>query len=171
MIIQLDRCTLRRWQAGDEASLAEHANNYKIWLNVRDYFPHPYTPADARNWIAYASNQRPLTNFAIVIDSLAVGGIGVVLKEDIYRRSAEIGYWLGEPYWNRGIMSEAVPAVTGYAFSHFDICRIYAGIFDYNEASQKVLAKAGYSYEARLKKSLTKNNQTYDEIIYALIRE
>jgi [ribosomal protein S5]-alanine N-acetyltransferase len=111
MIIQLDRCTLRRWQAGDEASLAEHANNYKIWLNVRDYFPHPYTPADARNWIAYASNQRPLTNFAIVIDSLAVGGIGVVLKEDIYRRSAEIGYWLGEPYWNRGIMSDMPSAI------------------------------------------------------------
>jgi [ribosomal protein S5]-alanine N-acetyltransferase len=169
MEINLSRCLLRPWQRGDERSLVRHANNPKIWRNVRDRFPHPYTQADADWWIETASEQAA-TNFAIVVDGEAVGAIGLILKEDVYRRSAEIGYWLGEDYWGRGIVTEAVRAVTDYAFASFDICRIYAGVFEWNAASMRVLEKAGYALEARLKKAITKDGQCADEFIYALVR-
>ena len=170
MELSLGHFSLRDWRRGDEQSLVRHANNRKIWRNLRDLFPHPYTMADAEGWIARASAETPCANFAIVVDGAAVGGIGLVLKDDVFRRSAEIGYWLGEEFWGRGIVSEAVRAVTEYAFSNFDICRIYAGVFEWNPASMRVLEKAGYEFEGRMKKSVTKDGQTIDELIYAIVR-
>lgn len=170
MEIKLSRCAIRPWQPGDEESLVRHANNRKIWLNVRDAFPHPYTMEDAVGWIEKA-NEPPVTNFAIVVESEAVGGVGMILKDDIYRRSAEVGYWLGEQFWGRGLVTEAVRAIIEYAFENFDLCRLYAGVLEWNPASMKVLEKAGFQLEARLRKAVTKDNQTMDEFIYAIIKE
>lgn len=161
---------LRRWQSGDERSLVENANNYKIWLNLRDTFPHPYRMRDARQWVSQASREYPHTNFAIVVENQAVGGIGLIIKGDINRRSAEIGYWLGEPYWNQGIVTEAVKAITDYGFEQFGLCRMYAGIMEWNPASGRVLEKCGYTLEARLQKNITKVSRTIDELVYAVVR-
>jgi ribosomal-protein-alanine N-acetyltransferase len=162
--------SLRPWKYGDEESLVRNADNMKIWQNVRDRFPHPYDWTDADQWISQMVQQDPATHFAIVVDGNAVGGIGIELKDDIHRRSAEIGYWLGEPYWNRGIISEALNIVTAFAFDRFDLCRIYASVFDWNPASARVLEKAGFSLEGRLKKAVTKDGNTLDELMYAIVR-
>jgi RimJ/RimL family protein N-acetyltransferase len=121
-------------------------------------------------WIEIATPATPINNFAIVVDGAAVGGIGLMLKEDVFRRSAEIGYWLGEEFWGHGIVTEAVRAVTRYAFDTFDICRVFAGVFEWNPASMRVLEKAGYEFECRMRKSVTKDGETIDEFIYAVVR-
>ena len=161
---------LRPWASEDEASLVQHANNHRIWRNVRDRFPHPYTLNDAKLWIKIAHRDTTMLNLAMEVDQQAVGGLGIVFKDDVYRRSAEIGYWLGETYWNRGLTSRAVEALSTYVFEHFDITRLYAGIFEHNVASARVLEKAGYVFEARLRQSVTKDNQTMDELIYARLQ-
>ena len=171
MELKLNNSVLRAWRPGDEPSLVRHANSRNVWRNLRDAFPQPYTLADAKRWIETANPATPITNFAIVVGGAAVGAIGLVLKEDVFRRSAEIGYWLGEEYWGRGIVTEAVHAVTEYAFATFDVCRVYAGVFEWNPASMRVLEKAGYEFECRMKKSVTKDGETIDELIYAMVRE
>lgn len=160
---------LRKWQTGDEASLAALANNHKIWINLKDVFPHPYTLADAHDWVKFAHNQAE--NYAIEYEGKAVGGIGLLFKDDIYRKNAEIGYWLGEPYWGLGIISEAIKQVVNHAFAQYEINRIYAGVFEYNPASMRVLEKAGFEKEAILKKSLVKEGKLYDEHIYVKFRD
>jgi len=171
MELKLTRSVLREWKPGDEESLVRSANSRRIWRNLRDAFPNPYTLADAEHWIHIANPTTPIRNFAIVVDGTAVGGIGLVLKEDVFRRSAEIGYWLGERFWGRGVVTEAVRAVSDYAFATFDLCRVYAGVFEWNPASMRVLEKAGYEFECRMKKSVTKDGRTIDELIYAMVRE
>lgn len=161
--------TLRRWQSGDEKSLAENANNYKIWKNLKDVFPHPYTITDAYEWVKIAADSAE--NFAIEVDAKAVGGIGIMLKDDIYQKNAEIGYWLGEAYWGNKIISTAITEVVQYTFTYYKIHRIYAGVFEYNLPSMKALEKAGFEKEAVLKKSLVKEGNLYDEHIYAKYRE
>jgi RimJ/RimL family protein N-acetyltransferase len=170
MEMKLSKSVLRAWKPGDEPSLVRHANNRTIWRNLRDAFPQPYTLADAKRWIEVANPATTITNFAIIVDGAAVGAIGLVLREDVFRRSAEIGYWLGEAFWGRGIVTEAVRAVTDYAFETFDLCRVYAGVFEWNPASMRVLEKAGYEFECRMKKSVTKDGETIDEFIYAIVR-
>lgn len=171
MELKLTRSTIRDWRVGDEASLVRHANNHKIWLNVRDAFPHPYTTADAEGWIHKTSGEYPMTSFAIEVEGAAVGGIGLVLQTDIFRRSAEIGYWLSEDYWGRGIVTEAVKAFTEWSFANFDLCRIYAGVFEWNRASARVLEKCGFEFEGRMKKAVIKEGRTGDELIYAITKE
>ena len=168
--IELDTLVLRPWRSEDEASLVQHANNRTIWLNVRDRFPHPYTANDAKLWIKIANRDTTMLNLAMEVDQQAVGGLGIVFKDDVYRHTAEIGYWLGEAYWNRGLTSRAVASLSEYVFEHYDIVRLYAGIFEYNTASARVLEKAGYTFEARLRNSVTKSDQTMDELIYARLR-
>ncbi len=159
---------LRKWQSGDEQSLVENANNYNIWKNLKDIFPHPYTITDAYEWVNIASNSAE--NFAIQVEDKAVGAIGILLKEDIYRKNAEIGYWLGEPYWGNEIISTAIIDIVNYTFANYDVHRIYAGVFEYNIPSMRVLEKSGFEKEAILKKSLTKEGKLYDEHIYARYR-
>lgn len=171
MEIKLKHCTLRPWQRGDEISLALHANNYKIWRNVRDRFPHPYSLEDAERWVEHARNEDPLTNFAIVVEGAAVGGIGLIFHADIYHRSAELGYWLGEAFWGRGLVTEAACCVVEWAFASFDLARIYAGVLEWNPASARVLEKAGFQFEARLRQAVTKEGVTMDELMYAIVRE
>jgi ribosomal-protein-alanine N-acetyltransferase len=169
--LKLDRFLIRTWKPEDRASLILFASNRNIWINLRDRFPYPYMGADADQWIHQAIEETPQTHFAIAIERSMIGGIGLELGTDIFRRTAEIGYWLGEPFWGRGIATEAVRAITNYAFSTFDLCRIYAGVFEWNPASMRVLEKAGYMREGRLRKSIFKDGRIIDQFLYAMIRE
>lgn len=170
MELTLERCVIRPWRAGDEPSLVCHANSRKVSLNMRDRFPHPYSHADAEEWVRTASAETPVINFAIVVAGAAVGGIGFELGTDVFRRSAEIGYWLGEEFWGRGIATEAVRAMTEYAFARFGVCRIHAVVFEWNPASMRVLEKAGYTCEGRRRMSVTKDGRTIDSFLYAVVR-
>ncbi len=160
----------RPWQRGDEDSLTANANNYNIWKNVRNRMPFPYTLSDARNWISYNQYMSPVTHFAIIVDGQAVGAVGFELKEDIYCKNAEVGYWLGESFWGKGIATEALQWAVHHIFSNFDIHRIYACVFSNNISSRRVLEKAGFVLEAIHKESVLKEGLFMDECIYSLIR-
>ena len=164
------RVRLRPWRAEDKASLLRYANNRNVSIHLRDRFPYPYTENDADFWLAFANQGTPLLHFAIEADGHAVGGIGLVLGEDIYRRSAEIGYWLGEPYWGRGLMTDAVRLMTEYAFRELPLVRLFAGVFETNPASARVLAKAGYELESRQRKSVCKDGRVLDQLLYVMVR-
>src|SRR5262245_50376424 len=170
MEIDLGPAAIRSWRKSDRDSLVRHANDRAVWINLRDRFPHPYTHADAESWLEFAEALEPETNFAIAVDGESVGGIGIMLQDDVARRSAEIGYWLGSRFWGRGIATAAVQATTEWAFASFDLCRIYAAVFEGNVASERVLAKSGYTIEGRLRKSVTKDGKTFDQFLYAVIR-
>lgn len=171
MEIDFGHFTVRGWRRGDEESLVRHANNPNIARNLRDRFPHPYTIDDAKAWIAHAAFQDPVTDFAIIVGGEAAGGIGFERQPDIAHRSLELGYWLGEAHWGRGIVSEAVRALTRHMSANFDVCRIYATVFEENPASVRVLEKAGFSCEGRMRKAATKGGHTFDLLLYALVRE
>jgi RimJ/RimL family protein N-acetyltransferase len=168
--IQLTKSLLREWRRGDEPSLVRHANNRNVWINVRDTFPHPYTTADARSWIRLATTQGLNHVFAIDVEGFAVGAIGVRPGEDIHRFSAEIGYWLGEEYWNRGIVTEAVVAIADYAFETLGMVRLYADVFVWNPSSIRVLEKAGFTKEGVLRRSAMKDRQLVDQVLYARVK-
>jgi ribosomal-protein-alanine N-acetyltransferase len=167
MKLVLSSCVIRSWAWKDRDSIVRHANNRNVWINLRDRFPYPYTTSDARNWLEIVIGSKPETNFAISVDDEAVGGIGFSIQPDVGYRSAEIGYWLGEDFWGRGITTDAVKAVSEYAFANYDLCRLFAHVFEWNEASARVLEKAGYKLEGRLKKSVTKDKRTIDQLMYA----
>ncbi|GAB3827082.1 GNAT family N-acetyltransferase [Hymenobacter jeollabukensis] len=161
---------LRPFEADDAPALARHANDRDIWRNLRDRFPHPYTLADAEWYVQFvnADGSRDL-HLCLEVDGEAAGSISVLFQDDISRRSAEIGYWLGRAYWGRGIVTAATRALADYALAHFDLCRLYATVFEYNPASARVLEKAGFAFEARLRRSITKDGQTVDGLLYALL--
>jgi RimJ/RimL family protein N-acetyltransferase len=149
-------------------SLTIHANSRDIWLNLRDQFPHPYTAEDAEAWVKFASSQAQPTSLAIEVDSEAVGGVSLKLHDDVERVSAEIGYWLGQRFWSRGIMSAAVRAVTEYGFEQFSLTRVYALPFVTNVASHRVLEKAGYAREGLLRRSAIKDGIVLDQVLFAI---
>lgn len=162
---------LRSWTPEDAPSLARHMNNIKIWNNLRDSLPHPYTEEDAKAFIRMnVAHEGPAENLAIVIDGKAVGGIGFVKGNDVERIGAELGYWLGEPYWGGGIMTSAVKEAVEYAFRHLSVSRIFAGVFEHNTASMKVLEKAGFTKEGVLKKAAIKNEEIIDLHLYAILK-
>jgi len=167
MQVELATCAIRDWRPGDEPSLVRHANNRMVWLGLRDSFPHPYTIADARHWIRLASGERRQTAFAIAVDDFVVGAVGLKPGEDINRMSAEIGYWLGEEFWGRGIMTDSVRALTAYAFTNLGLNRVFAEVFEGNQASMRVLEKAGYEREGRLVASAIKDGQLLSQVVYA----
>ena len=169
MLLTLTTCAVRSWRTSDAESLLRYANNRNIWLNLRDAFPHPYTKHDARAYIRSMRDRSPETTFAIAVDDEAVGSIGFVLRTDVERVSAEIGYWLAEPFWGRGITTEALVALTRYAIDTHRLTRIYALPFAWNLASCRVLEKAGYILEARLRRSAIKDGQITDQMQYAYI--
>lgn len=169
--LQLTRCTVREFRPADAASLARHANDRDVWINLRDRFPFPYERTDAEVYIRAVRSFHPQTSFALEVDGKAIGGIGIEIRPDVYRRSAEIGYWLGRPYWGRGIATEAVQEISKWAFERFDLCRLFAEVFAWNPASMRVLEKAGYRREGCLRQSVTKDGRTIDAYLYALVRE
>ncbi len=171
MHLDLPHCRIRSWRAGDESSLSRHADNRKIWLNVRDRFPHPYTVADAEAWVARVAVATPETQFAVEVDGEAAGGVGVFLQTDVERFSAELGYWLGEAHWGKGLGTEVVRRFTDYAFDAYELCRLYANVFEWNPGSCRVLEKAGYMLEGRLHSAAVKDGFLLDGLLYAAIRE
>jgi RimJ/RimL family protein N-acetyltransferase len=169
--LSLDGSRIRSWRREDAEALSRHADNRKIWRNVRDHFPSPYTLADAELWIDRVLTSGGLeTQFAIDVGGEAVGGVGVFLQEDVSRRSAEIGYWLGEAHWGRGIMTEVIRRFTAYAFEAYDLLRVYALVFEWNQPSCRVLEKAGYTLEARLRRAVVKDGHVLDQFVYAQVR-
>lgn len=171
MRLILSRCELRSWEAGDVESLVVHANNRQIWIHLRDRFPHPYTRGDGQAFIRASRKSDPECNFAIAVKGLAVGGAGFQLHGDVERVSAEIGYWLGQPFWGQGITTEALVALTRYVVATHNLTRVFALPFASNTASCRVLEKAGYVLEARLRRSAIKDGRIVDQMQYAFIVE
>ena len=169
MHLQLTTCAIRSWQLKDLNSLVAHANNRNICRNLRDGFPHPYSKRDGREFLRRMRIARPETTFAISVDGRAVGAIGYVLREDVDRVSSEVGYWLGEALWGRGIATEALAAITRYAIAMHGLTRLFAVPFASNTASCRVLEKAGYVLEARLRRSAIKDGVVVDQLQYAYI--
>ncbi len=165
------KITIRSWQEKDIPNLLLFANNEKVARNLRDQFPQPYTERDAITWIMLNKDLHPALNMAIVVDDKMAGGTGISIKDDIYRKNAEIGYWIGEPFWKKGIATEAVRQMVDHTFRNFEITRIYASTFDFNIASQKVLMKLGFNREARLRKALFRDDKYFDEIILSVLKE
>jgi [ribosomal protein S5]-alanine N-acetyltransferase len=158
---------LRPWSMTDLDNLVKHANNINIAKNLTDKFPFPYTEEAGRNFISYATNtDGSATIFCIEVDGEAAGGIGVHPMEDVFRKNAELGYWLAEPYWGKGIMTAALKEMIDYAFKNYDITRLFARPYGSNVASQKLLEKCGFVLEARFEKTLYKNETFEDELVY-----
>jgi RimJ/RimL family protein N-acetyltransferase len=171
MRIDLGEWCVRSLTAGDAAAVVKYANNKRVSVNLRDRFPFPYTRADADAFIAAAASHQPETDFAIASRSEVVGGIGFHRQIDVHRLSAEIGYWLGEPYWGRGIATQAVRGLTEWVFATTPLVRLFAHVFEWNPASARVLEKSGYTLEGRLRRSVLKDGKLIDQLVYAIVRE
>jgi RimJ/RimL family protein N-acetyltransferase len=161
---------LRPWTISDLSSLVQFANNQKIAQNMTDGFPHPYTENAGRSFIEKFAEASPPHVMAIVVNEVPCGSIGLHFLQDIFRKNAELGYWLAEPYWGQGIIPEAIGLMVEYGFSHFDIDRIFARPFGRNIASRRALEKAGFILEAIFEKTLIKNGVYEDEYVYAIRR-
>jgi len=171
MQIDIGGYCIRDFQDADAQAFAKYANNLNVARNLRDRFPHPYTLDDAVAFIGRMREQDPRVAFAIANDEEAIGGIAVSPLDDVYRKSAEIGFWVAEPFWGRGIATRAVRAMTEQGFERFDIVRIQACVFEWNPASARVLEKAGYTFEGRLEKSVCKLGMIMDQLVYARLKE
>jgi len=161
---------LRPFTMADLDSLVKYANNPKIAAMMTDQFPYPYTRENGEKFINMVLLHDPIRIRAIEINGEACGGIGIHPGEDILRKNAEMGYWLAEPFWGKGIITDAIKQSIEYGFKTFDITRIFARPFGHNLASQRVLEKAGLKKEAVLKNTFFKNGQFTDEIIYSITR-
>jgi RimJ/RimL family protein N-acetyltransferase len=170
MEINCGNFILRTLRIEDADSMAKYANNRNIWINLRDIMPFPYSLNDAINFIEFCKVADTVFNLGIIHNEECIGIIGFNYLPDVYRKTAEFGYWLGEPFWNRGIMTMAVKEFSGYVFDNFDIIRLHCGVFEWNKASMRVLEKAGYIFDGIFKKSVTKNGKTIDEYRYSLLK-
>jgi RimJ/RimL family protein N-acetyltransferase len=171
MEVQGNRCAVRLWRAADVPSLVRHANNIEIARHLRDRFPHPYTRSHARAFVRHASRESAPTTFAIDVGGEAVGAIGFSPGSDVERFSAEIGYWLAESLWGRGIVTEALVMTTEYLFRRANLLRLFALPFADNPASARVLEKAGYVREGILRSSSVKYGEPKDQFLYAIVNQ
>lgn len=169
MKLKVGKYMIRDWRTGDSSSITKYANNKNIWANLRDGFPHPYQLSDAENFLSNVARQNPRTIFAIADSREAIGSIGLRLGEDVHRFTAEMGYWLAEPFWNKGIMSQVVIRFAEFAFEKFALNRIFAEPYTENTASVRVLEKAGFLLEGTLKASAYKDGKVLDQFLYAKI--
>ena len=169
MYQKIGKYIIRNWQIQDAPFIAKHANNRKIWLNLRDAFPYPYSLEDAKVFISRALEADPVTIFAIATESEAIGSIGLMIGKDVHRFTAEMGYWLSEPYWGRGIMTDAVQFLTAWAFRELKLHRISAEPYCTNTASHRVLEKAGFTREGVLRSSAFKAGKIIDQFLYSQI--
>lgn len=165
-------CKIRKWKLSDAADLAAAISNKKVQNNLRDGLPYPYTEQDGEDYISnmLSSNEDETFAFAIIADNKVIGSIGVFRQENIHRQTAELGYYISEEYWGKGITTEAVKQICEYVFSHSDIIRIYAEPFAYNTASCRVLEKAGFQYEGTLRNNAVKNGKVIDMKMYSLLK-
>ncbi len=160
---------LRPLTKQDAPVMANLANNIEIWKNVRDYFPHPYQLSDAETYISKIAENQNNHVFAIEFDNQFVGITGFFGQADVYRHSAEIGYWIGQPYWGKGIGTSAISQLCDIAFNQVGVRRLYAGVFGYNIGSCRLLEKAGFSLEGIGKLAILKNDTLHDEYRYSKI--
>jgi len=170
MFIQTEKYTIRAWQKNDAESLAENANNIRIWNNVRNFFPYPYTKKDAKAFIKEALKKKRCEDFAIVVENRAVGGIGFVPGYDIERLNGEIGYWISEDFWNKGIMTNVLKDTVDFIFRNTEIIRLFTLVFEFNEGSMRVLEKAGFKKVAILKKAAIKNHKIINMHYFELLK-
>lgn len=171
VIIEGDRgLRLRELSPSDKRPLARLANNKKIWDNLRDYIPYPYTTRDAEVFIALCREEDPKVTLAIEYRKKLAGVIGLVLQKDVYRISAELGYWIGEKYWSKGIGTRSIRLMLHYGFSTINLHRVYAGVFGYNVASCRVLEKNGFVREGILREAIIKNDRIADELRYGCLK-
>ena len=167
MELKLEHCTIRDWRMDDAPSLAKRANNRRVWLGLRDAFPHPYGIEDAETFLQKAIGDQSGQFFCIEVDGAAAGGLGLKLGEDVHRHTAEFGYWLAEEFWGKGIMTEAITAFVDHCFAKFSLRRMFAEAFSNNPASARVLEKAGFVLEGRLRKNVIKDGEILDSLLYA----
>lgn len=160
---------LRPWSMEDLPSLIKYANNFNISNNMFDGFPHPYTKEDGKRFIEITEKSKDMI-LCIEVNGEAVGSAGIHLKNDVYRKNAEIGYWLAEPFWGQGIISKVTPKIVDFGFEKFGIERIYARVYGRNLGSQKVLKNCGFQFEGQFEKTIFKNGKFEDEIIYSVRR-
>ncbi|HVE52904.1 MAG TPA: GNAT family protein [Ramlibacter sp.] len=165
----LPHCVLRPWRAADKPDLLRHADNPRVWRNMTHTFPHPYTEEDAELWLRIAAQPGASIQLAIDVDGRAAGGIGAIAGEGIYRATAQFGYWLGEPFWGRGVASAAATALASLIASERLFARLEAQVFEWNPASMRVLEKAGFTREAVLRCGATKEGRLLDTVLYARV--
>lgn len=165
-------CKIRKWALTDAKALAAALSNPNVQRNLRDGLPYPYTEQDGADFISamLAEDENETFSFAITADDQAIGSIGVFRQGNIHRQTAELGYYIAEPYWGKGMMTEAVTQICGYVFSHSDILRIYAEPFAENKASCRVLEKSGFQYEGTLRANAVKNGRILDMRMYSLLK-
>ena len=159
---------LRPFNIYDLDILVSNANNIKIAKYMTDKFPHPYSKEDGMNFIKFATKDDPIHIFAIDIDGEASGGIGIHPQDDVFRKNAELGYWLAEKHWGKQIISRAIPQMVEFGFKTYDIDRIFARPYGNNLASQRVLEKNGFKLEGRFEGNVLKNGERLDELIYGI---
>lgn len=166
-------CKIRKWDLADAADLASAISNKKVQDNLRDGLPYPYTEKDGTDYISdvLSADENETFAFAITVDGRVIGSIGVFRQGNIHRRTAELGYYIAEECWGKGIMTEAVKQICAYVFDKSDIIRIYADPFAYNTASCRVLEKAGFQYEGTLRSNAVKNGKVIDMKMYSLLKE
>jgi RimJ/RimL family protein N-acetyltransferase len=169
MVLEGQRCTLRRWRTADAASLVRHANNLNVAKHLRDRFAHPYTLAHAKAFLKAVAAADVQTNFAVDVGGEAIGGFGYVAGADVERFSAEVGYWIGEACWGRGIATEALQLFTAHAFRNLSMLRLFAVPFADNRPSIRVLEKAGFQFEGILRCSCVKYGHPRDQAMYAAV--
>jgi len=160
-------CLLRPLELGDATSLARHANDHGVWQNLRDRFPHPYSEADAIAYIEHLAPRPVLTSFGIDVAGEAIGSISLMVGEDIARQTAEVGYWIGRAFWGRGIMTDALRAMTRYALDELDLVRVFAVPFVTSTRSCRVLEQVGYVKEGLMRRSAVKEGRILDQWLYA----
>jgi RimJ/RimL family protein N-acetyltransferase len=157
---------LRVWQKDDAQQLAAIANNKNIWSNVLDSFPSPYTVMDALQWINKESTAQPVTKFAIEFQGNVVGGIGMILNDDVYRNTVELGYFVGETFWGKGIATNAIQTIVEHIQKNYSVNRVMARVYAHNKASMKALQKAGFHLEGIQEKAAIKNNLLIDVFVW-----
>ena len=167
------KCRIRKWELSDAKDLAAALSNRKVQDNLRDGLPYPYTEQDGKEFISamLSADESETFAFAITVDNMVIGSIGIFRQGNIHRQTAELGYCIAEEYWGKGIMTEAVKQICEYVFANSDIIRIYAEPFAYNIASCRVLEKAGFQYEGTLRSNAVKNSKLIDMKMYSLLKE
>ena len=170
MKILAGRYVIRSFEDRDAAAMAEHVSNPNVTRTLAARFPSPYTERHAKAWIDLCHLEAEPVNFAITDNDDLVGGIGLTVQRGARRRAAEVGFWVAEAQWGKGIATEALRAFTDYAFSRFDLIRLFAYVFEGNVASARVLEKVGFTYEGTLESSIVKNDEVYGELVFALVR-